>query len=86
MSSMIIIPNTDAKAFLKELNSIICAVKNADYEIGHYYFMKIPEDDPGNQELKNVFSNQILPLLEEYFFNDWEALATILGRDAIKIE
>jgi len=81
-----LIKNTDANTFLKELNSIICAAKNADYEIGHYYFMNIPEDDPGNQELKKVFSNQILPLLEEYFFNDWEALATILGRDAIKIE
>ena len=74
------------KTFLHELNSIICALKNADYEIGHYYFMNIPVDDPGNQELKQVFSNQILPLLEEYFFNDWEALATILGRDAITIE
>lgn len=81
-----LIKNSDAKAFLKELNSIICAAKNTDYDIGHYYFMNIPEDDPGNQELKNIFSNQILPLLEEYFFNDWEALATILGREAIKIE
>ncbi|MGV8088104.1 MAG: McrB family protein [Methanomicrobiales archaeon] len=81
-----LIQNSDAKAFLRELNSIICALKNADYEIGHYYFMNIPVNDPGNQELKQVFSNQILPLLEEYFFNDWEALATILGRDAITIE
>jgi hypothetical protein len=81
-----LIQNSDAKAFLQELNSIICALKNADYEIGHYYFMNIPVEDPGNQALKQVFSNQILPLLEEYFFNDWEALATILGRDAITIE
>ena len=81
-----LIQNPDAKTFLQELNSIICALKNADYEIGHYYFMNIPVEDPGNQALKQVFSNQILPLLEEYFFNDWEALATILGRDAITIE
>lgn len=80
------IPNMDARAFLEELNKIICAIKNLDYEIGHSYFMKIPETDTENQELKNVFINQILPLLEEYFFNDWEALATIIGRDSIKIE
>ncbi len=80
------IPNEDARAFLEELNKSICAIKNPDYEIGHSYFMKIPETDNENLELKNVFTNQILPLLEEYFFNDWEALATILGRDSIKIE
>jgi hypothetical protein len=81
-----LIRNKDAKLFLTQLNSIICAIKNPDYEIGHYYFMNVPETDHENQELKKVFSNQILPLLEEYFFNDWEALATILGRDSIKIE
>jgi 5-methylcytosine-specific restriction protein B len=81
-----LIRNKDAKLFLTQLNSIICAIKNPDYEIGHYYFMNVPETDHENQELKKVFSNQILPLLEDYFFNDWEALATILGRDSIKIE
>ena len=81
-----IIQNQDARDFLKELNSIICAIKNPDFEIGHYYFMNIPENDSENHNLKKVFSHQILPLLEEYFFNDWEALATILGRDSIKID
>lgn len=81
-----LIVNEDAKKFLMKLNSIICAIKNPDYEIGHYYMMNIPEIDDENKELKKVFTNQMLPLLEEYFFNDWEALATILGRDSIKID
>jgi hypothetical protein len=81
-----LIPNEDAKKFLRELNHIICAIKNSDYEIGHYYFMTIPQEDGGNKELKSVFSNRILPLLEEYFFNDWEALATILGPESIQID
>lgn len=80
-----IIKNQGAKKFLQELNGIICAIKNPDYEIGHYYFMNIPENDKDNEGLKTVFSSRILPLLEEYFFNDWEALATILGRDSINI-
>lgn len=81
-----LIPNVDAKKFLRELNQIICAIKNSDYEIGHYYFMTISQEDGGNKELKSVFSNRILPLLEEYFFNDWEALATILGPESIQID
>jgi 5-methylcytosine-specific restriction protein B len=81
-----LIPNEDARKFLHELNNIICAIKNPDYEIGHSYFMNISQVDEGNQELESVFSDRILPLLEEYFFNDWEALATILGPDSIKVE
>ncbi|MBN1167171.1 MAG: AAA family ATPase [Methanospirillaceae archaeon] len=81
-----LIKNQDARIFLSELNGIICALKNPDYEIGHYYLMSIPEYDTGNAELEKVFFTRILPLLEEYFFNDWEALATILGRNSIKIE
>lgn len=33
----------------------------------------------GGSELCNT-------LLEEYFFNDWEALATILGKESIKVD
>lgn len=81
-----LIKNHDAKEFLQELNGIIRAIKNPDYEIGHYYFMNIPQNDPDNIELQKVFATRILPLLEEYFFNDWEALATILGRDSIRVD
>jgi hypothetical protein len=81
-----LIQNEEAKNFLMGLNGIICALKNPDFEIGHSYFMHIPEVDEGNQELKKVFTSKILPLIEEYFFNDWEALATILSPDSIHIE
>jgi len=80
------IQNDDAKNFLKDLNGIVCALKNPDFEIGHSYFMNIPKIDEGNGELKKVFTSKILPLIEEYFFNDWEALATILGTNSIRIE
>jgi len=81
-----LIKNESARNFLESINKIIRALKNPDYEIGHSYFMNIPKDDPGNLELEKVFITQILSLVEEYFFNDWEALATILGKDSIKIE
>jgi 5-methylcytosine-specific restriction protein B len=81
-----LIQNEEAKKFLMGLNGIICALKNPDFEIGHSNFMNIPKIDEGYQELKKVFSTKILPLIEEYFFNDWEALATILSPDSIHIE
>lgn len=81
-----LIQNEEAMKFLKGLNGSICALKNPDFEIGHSYFMNIPKIDVGNQELKKIFKTKILPLIEEYFFNDWEALATILSPDSIQIE
>jgi 5-methylcytosine-specific restriction protein B len=81
-----LIKNQIARKLLQELNRVICAIKNPDYEIGHYYFMNIPEQDLDNIELQKVFETRILPLLEEYFFNDWEALATILGKESIKVD
>jgi 5-methylcytosine-specific restriction endonuclease McrBC GTP-binding regulatory subunit McrB len=81
-----LIKNEDANKFLSGLNGMIRAIKNPDFEIGHSYFMDIPKNDEGYQELRKIFKNKILPLIEEYFFNDWEALATILGTDSIRVE
>jgi Cdc6-like AAA superfamily ATPase len=78
------VKNQKARDLLKDLNQKVCALKDSDHEIGHSYFMRIPQDDDGSQ-LKVVFEDQILPLIEEYFYNNWDALATILGPDAIEI-
>jgi 5-methylcytosine-specific restriction endonuclease McrBC GTP-binding regulatory subunit McrB len=79
-----LIHNASARSLLEKLNENICALKNSDFVIGHSYFMRIPDTDENNEKLKEVFINQVLPLLEEYFFNDWEALATILGAESIQ--
>ena len=31
------------------------------------------------EKLKNIFRHRILPLLEEYFFDDWEKIRLVLG-------
>jgi 5-methylcytosine-specific restriction protein B len=31
------------------------------------------------EELKQVFRNRILPLLQEYFFEDWQKIRLVLG-------
>jgi DNA polymerase III delta prime subunit len=80
-----LIKNLTAQKVLKALNKNICALKNSDFIIGHSYFMKIPETDTNNEKLREIFISQVLPLIEEYFYNDWEALATILGKDSIEL-
>ncbi|MFB1033900.1 MAG: hypothetical protein QMC38_00995, partial [Sinobacterium sp.] len=51
------------------------------HTLGHAFFMPLI-DCPENQRfslLESIFSEKILPLLEEYFFEDWEKIRLVLG-------
>lgn len=72
------IKNDESRDFLEKLNKKIIALKGEDFQIGHSYLM----GDRGNQ-LEEVIREEILPLLEEYFYNDFDRLGTILGKDCI---
>lgn len=66
---------------LTMLNKRIEALYDRDHTVGHAYFTSIkdlPETDRFNG-LKTVFKNKIIPLLEEYFFEDWQKIRLVLG-------
>ncbi len=66
---------------LAKLNKRIEALYDRDHTVGHAYFTcikDIPEEERFNQ-LKLVFKNKIIPLLEEYFFEDWQKIQLVLG-------
>lgn len=62
---------------LDTINKRIEVLLDRDHTIGHSYFMKIKNGD--TTELRKVFQNNIIPLLQEYFFNDYEKIALVLG-------
>ena len=74
------IEGIDLSDLLKKINSRIEKLLDKDHMIGHSYFLKInaPED------LKNTFKNQIIPLLQEYFFGDYAKIGLILGNEFFK--
>jgi 5-methylcytosine-specific restriction enzyme B len=63
---------------LNELNKRIVLRKDRDHRIGHSYFMDVQDTESFNK----VFETIIIPLLQEYFWNDWEGLRFVLGEDA----
>ncbi len=69
------------KDIFEALNEKITILLDRDHQIGHSYFMqnKIKSID----DLKNIWFDEILPLLNEYFYNDWDKLQALLG-DASK--
>lgn len=73
----IIIPNIDLKTLLEVLNNRIKYFLGKDQRIGHAYFLGVK--DKGS--LLNVFLNKVIPLLEEYFYNDHEKLCLVLGEN-----
>jgi len=60
---------------LKTLNDRITVVKDSDHRIGHSYFLNVETVD----ELKRVWYYEVLPLLMEYFYNDWETIKWVLN-------
>jgi 5-methylcytosine-specific restriction endonuclease McrBC GTP-binding regulatory subunit McrB len=60
---------------LETLNHRLRILKDEDHTIGHAWLINVNN----LEQLKAVFGNKILPLLLEYFYNDYEKLGLVLG-------
>ncbi len=64
---------------LRKINERITYLFDREHQIGHSYLLDI-QDFMG---LCRVFSNKIIPLLQEYFYDDFEKIALVLCKDFI---
>ena len=72
----------DCRRLLRTMNERIAVLLDREHQIGHTYFL-----DLGNlEDLADVFQNRILPLLQEYFFDDWSKIRVVLGNNAFVSE
>lgn len=71
----------DIEQLLTMLNKRIEALYDRDHTVGHAYFTGLKDLKEADRfsELKTVFRNKIIPLLEEYFFEDWQKIRLVLG-------
>lgn len=67
---------------LETINKRIEVLLDRDHTIGHSYFIKIEND--AVEDLKMVFKNNIIPLLQEYFYGDYEKIGMVLGQGFVK--
>jgi len=63
---------------LDVMNQRIAALLDRDHCLGHAYFMPL-KSRPTLERLESIFRQQILPLLQEYFFEDWQRIQWVLN-------
>jgi 5-methylcytosine-specific restriction protein B len=63
---------------LERINKRIEVLYDREHTIGHSYFMALKKD-PSIDALARIFENNIIPLLQEYFYEDYEKIRLVLG-------
>jgi 5-methylcytosine-specific restriction protein B len=63
---------------LRKMNARIEVLLDRDHCLGHAYFLPLRKENTIDK-LAFIFRQQILPLLQEYFFEDWERIAWVLN-------
>jgi 5-methylcytosine-specific restriction protein B len=67
---------------LSSMNQRIEVLLDGDHLIGHAYFMPlmtIVDKGAREEELARIFQGGVVPLLQEYFFDDWERIRWVLN-------
>lgn len=63
------------RVMLEAMNRRIETLYDRDHTIGHAYLVGVSSID----ELADRFKHKIIPLLQEYFFDDWEKIRNVLA-------
>jgi 5-methylcytosine-specific restriction protein B len=66
----------DLSKLLEKLNKRIVLLKNEHYQLGHSYFLNLESFT----ELQKVIITKIIPLLQEYFYEDWKSICAVLNQ------
>jgi 5-methylcytosine-specific restriction enzyme B len=69
------VEGVDLQALLRAMNARIEGLFDRDHVLGHTYLM----DVHSFEDLVIRFRNQIIPLLQEYFFDDWRRIQQVFN-------
>ncbi len=78
----VMVEDLSISTMLNRMNQRIAVLYDREHTIGHAYFMKL-RDNPTVETLAEIFRNNIIPLLQEYFYEDYEKIRLVLG-DSLK--
>lgn len=73
-----IVEGISIQSLLTVMNQRLEALLDREHCLGHAYFLPLLKDN-SLACLARIFEHQILPLLKEYFFEDWERIGWVLN-------
>ena len=74
----VVVEGINIGQLLRTMNERIEVLLDRDHCLGHAYFMPLLQDS-SLERLATIFRNQVLPLLQEYFFEDWQRIQWVLN-------
>ena len=72
------IEGVNCQKLLNAMNKRISVLLDREHQVGHTYFM----ETDNMASLQKTFKNQIIPLLQEYFYDNWEKIDLVLNRNS----
>jgi len=77
------VEGVNIKALVNKINTRVEYLYDRDHTIGHAYFVEL-NGKSSISDLNTVMRNKIIPLLQEYFYDDWEKIKLVLNEGFIE--
>lgn len=71
-----VVSGVEIGKLLETINKRVEILYDREHMLGHAYFISVRTMD----DLAQCFINKVIPLLQEYFFDDYEKICWVLGR------
>ena len=75
------VEDLDVAAVLDKINERITFLYDREHTIGHAFFTGL-KDDATLAKLQSIFEKSVIPLLQEYFYEDYQKVQLVLGDNA----
>ena len=77
----IFVEGLNVAKMLEIINTRIEFLYDREHTIGHAFFMGVKEN-PTIENLGAIFEKSVIPLLQEYFYEDYQKIQLVLGDNA----
>ncbi len=74
------VDDLDIAYMLRVINKRIEFLYDREHTIGHAFFTRL-KDSPNIETLASIFKKKVIPLLQEYFYEDYHKIRMVLGDD-----